>query len=336
MKILYLSFTFLLILLISACGTDTSSGSKSTETGTDNISPPDNVSISVINNPDSANPQPADTSILQPSRLTVSITDAPLVNIAKVVVSFLSIEFIRENPSQSVKFTFDTPKQIDLLTLQGSTSETLFSEVDIEAGSYKELRVVIDDSDMSSYVELYDGSVHTLTMPGSYTSGLKVKGDFDFEEGKTSAYTIDFDLAKSLIMDRLSGNYHLKPVLRIVETSKVGHFRETVDPTLLTSSNCSDSDINTYNAVYIYRGYDVIPSDINFSTGFDDQLITTTLIRFDYFSGDYIFEAAYLPPGEYTIAFTCNADLEDPGTDNDLRFFNAHNVNVQINNILFL
>ncbi len=336
MKIVCLSFTLLLALLISACGTDTSSGSKSSETVADNSPTQNNVTFSVINDPDSSNPQPDDSSIQQLSRLSLNITDAPLFNVAKVVVTLQAIEFIREKPSQSVKFTFNTPKQIDLLALQGSTSETLFSEVDIEAGSYKELRVVIDDSDMSSYVELDDGSVQTLTVPGGYSSGLKVKGDFDFEEGKTSAYTIDFDLAKSLVKADLSSKYYLKPVLRIVETSKVGHFRGTVDPALLTSSDCSDSDANTYNAVYVYQGYNVIPSDINFNSFSNDQVFTTTFIRFDYLSGDYLFEAAYLPPGEYTIAFTCNADLEDPGADNDLRFFNAHNVNVQINNILFL
>jgi hypothetical protein len=334
MKTVNLSLTLLLALLISACGTDTSSGSKSTQTATDNTSTTNNVTFSVINAPDSSNPQPGDTSIQQLSRLSVAITDAPAIDIAKVVINLLSIEFIRESPSQSLKFTFNTPKQIDLLTLQGLSTETLISGVDIEAGEYKELRLVIDDSDLSSYVELDDGSVNTLQIPSGSSSGLKIKGDFIFEQDRTYAYTIDFDLAKSLVKSSASGNYILKPVLRIVETSEVGHIRGTVNPTLLTSSDCSDSDVDTYNAVYVYQGHNVTPSDINLKSNV--QPITTTVIRYDNKSGDYIFEAAYLPAGEYTIAFTCNADLEDPEADNDLLFFDAHNVNVQINNIMFL
>jgi hypothetical protein len=336
MKIVYLSFTLIITLFISACGTDTTAGSKSTDTATDKGSSGNNVTFSVTNDPDTLNPQPTDSAIQQQSRLSVSITDAPLADVAKVVVTLLSIEFIREAPSQSLKYTFNTAEQIDLLALQGAISETLLSEVDIEAGLYKELRVTIDDSDMSSYVELDDGSVHTLKVPAGSSSGLKIKGKFNFEAGKAYAYTIDFDLAKSLVLAGASGKYNLKPVLRIVETTEVGHIRGTVNPTLLTTSDCSDSDVDTYNAVYVYKGHDVIPADINVISNSDNQPITTTLIRYDNQSGDYIFEAAYLPAGGYTIAFTCNADLEDPEADNDLLFFGTHNVNVLVNNIMFL
>ncbi len=334
MKTIYLSFTLLLALLISGCGTDTNAGSKSIQSASNNTPTTNDVTFSVTNNPDTSNPQPGDTTIQQLSRLSVAITDAPVTDVAKVVVSLLSIEFIRQSPSQSLKFTFDTPKQIDLLSLQGLSAETLISQVGIEAGEYKEIRMVIDDSDLRSYVELNDGSVHTLKVPSGSSSGLKVKGDFIFEQDRTYAYTIDFDVAKSLVKSDASGNYILKPVLRIVETSEVGHIRGTVNPTLLTSSDCSDSDVDTYNAVYVYQGHNVLPTDININS--EVQPITTSLVRYDNNSGDYIFEAAYLPAGEYTIAFTCNADLEDPETDNDLLFFDAHNVNVEINNILFL
>ena len=51
----------------------------------------------------------------------------------------------------------------------------------------------------------------------------------------------------------------------------------------------------------------------------------------------YLYEAGFLPDGDYTVAFTCNANLEDPETDGDnLRFFGSRNATVKVNNIVFL
>jgi hypothetical protein len=71
------------------------------------------------------------------------------------------------------------------------------------------------------------------------------------------------------------------------------------------------------------------------------------MIQYDYSLGLYIFEAAFLAEGDYTIACTCNADAEvldddddgDDGDDNDddaLKFFSVQNVSVLVTDTTFL
>ena len=51
----------------------------------------------------------------------------------------------------------------------------------------------------------------------------------------------------------------------------------------------------------------------------------------------YLYEAAFLPNGDYTVAFTCNANLDDPEMEGEkLRFFGTRNATVKVNNIVFL
>jgi hypothetical protein len=334
MKKLYLSVLF--VTLLSSCGTDTSSKAVSNGANPNNAQVANDVTYTITKAPGSSNPQSGDITLTEPARLTLNITDAPLDDVVKVVVTFLSVELVSKDNLLSHTFTFNTPKPVDLLALQGLQFETLLSEVELAAGDYKEMRLVIDDTNMSSYVETSDGSVYPLKIPGGSSSGLKIKSKISFVEKQTSAYTLDFDLNKSVVMAGASGKYNLKPVLRLVKNSEVGHIRGVVDAALLTSTDCSDNDVDTYNAVYLYQGFDITPEDINTNSVSGNQPVTTTLIKFDKVTGEYMFEAAYLPAGEYTLAFTCSADLDMPEKDDNVPFFETKNVTVQINDIMFL
>lgn len=334
MKKLYLSVLF--VTLFSACGTDTHSGSKSNAEIPNITHTTNDVIYTVTTDPNSTDPQPGDNKLTQPARLTLNITDAPLDDVAKVVVTFLSVALISKDGLQAQTFTFNIPKSIDLLALQGIKFERLLSEIELATGEYQEMRLVIDDTNMLSYVEKKDGSVFPLKVPSGSSSGLKIKSELNLLENRNYTYTIDFDLSKSVVMAGASGKYDLKPVLRLVENSVVGNIRGVVDAALLTSIDCSDSDVDTYNAVYVYEGFDATPVDINTHSSADDQPLTSALIQLDNQSGEYIYEAAYLPAGEYTLAFTCNSNLDLPETDDSVLFFNVQNVTVQLNDILYL
>jgi len=100
---------------------------------------------------------------------------------------------------------------------------------------------------------------------------------------------------------------------------------------------CSDSDPNSYNAAYVYAGHNVTPDDIDQSSPQGIAPFATSSITYDNASMSYLFEAAFLPAGDYTVALTCNADAEDLDDGNDdLMFFNIENVTVLVSNTLFL
>jgi len=92
-------------------------------------------------------------------------------------------------------------------------------------------------------------------------------------------------------------------------------------PMLTSNPACtSDPDTGAGNVVYIYEGADIVPDDID---GIDPDPVTTANVRLNADTGNYEYMAAFLSPGEYTAAFTCQGqddtipDEENPGLDVD-------------------
>ena len=268
--------------------------------------------------------------------MSLSITDAPIDDASSVVVQFSEVQVRGAESSQNLNFTFDPPKSIDLLTLQGTSTEVLFTDVEVPAGVYDEIRLIInaEEGTEDTYIVLVEGGEqHDMTVPSGSQSGLKVKGPLTVTANATASFTIDFDVRKSIVK---SGNenskngvkYHLKPVLRIVDNSEVGNVSGTIDATLLPqAAGCSDDDVMTGNAVYIYEGLGVIPDDIDLDEATVEPVVTT-LVEYDSVSDTYNYELAFLTEGDYTVSFTCNADAENVEEDDDLMFKGSQNASV--------
>ena len=323
--------TFLCLWLF-ACGTDTSSGEQVSAGSASGSSSPGTSASDVTVTTSSGGPSPTQSQ----TKFSLRITDAPVDNVTKVVLTFTAVELLADNGSDSIKFSYKNPQVIDLLQLQGTTTANLLSSVPVSSGSYQELRLFVDDASMASFVELTGGGVESLKVPSGSSSGLKIKGDVNIITGEDTSYTLDFDLRQSVTKAGNSGKYILKPVIRLIEDAKVGHIRGLVDSPLLLAASCSDANVDTFNSLYVFEGHNIVPTDINQSSTKLNQPIATSVISYDADSGGYLFEAAFLPEGDYTIALTCNSDADDLEADDDLKFFNIKNVVVLINNTTFL
>lgn len=248
--------------------------------------------------------------------VSLKITDAPIDGANKVVVEFIGVEFRSSSSDTKVNFDF-SPMSIDLLALQGITTSTLLDGATLPVGDYDEIRLKInadDDGELDSYIELSDGSQHELKIPSGTSSGLKIKGDLTIADNSTGNFTIDFDVRRSIVVAGNSGKYLLKPVLRLTEDKETGNISGLVDAVLLNAVTCSDSDPVTGNAVYVFEG-DVVPDDIDSSSNLDVEPVVTVLL-----DDTFRYTAGFLNAGEYTVAFTCNADDENIDEDNDLQF----------------
>lgn len=320
----YINITLALLLggLLGGCGTDTSSGNQATAGGG---TPTAGVNITQ-----------SGSSGSRQSSFSLRLTDAAVDSAARVVVQFSAVQLKRKDGGWA-KYDFANPLALDLLQLQGTKTADLLVHMPIESGDYDEVRIFVDSTPMVNFIELASGATHELTIPSASFSGLKLRGDFTVPSNRAANLTIDFDLRRSILRVGISGNYNLNPVLRLVNDKDVGHIRGTLDPALLTGPNCSDADINTHNAIYVYTGNNVTPDDINLKSKRNVDPVTTSLIKLDSASGKFMYEAAFLPAGRYTIAFTCSADQEDIESANDnLKFFNIQNVSVLVNDTLFL
>jgi hypothetical protein len=298
-----LSLALLLAASVAACGTDSGSSGGSSSNGGDGFS--------------------------------LRLTDAVFADAARVDITFQEVHLRKASggwikiPTGELSATL-----VDVAALQGTNTADLVKNVDVPPGDYTELRLIVDDAAFSNTIELVSGGVYELKIPSGRTAGLKIKGNFNVSATQPTDIIVDLDLNQSI---KVAGpNYIMKPVARLIDGKNFGHARGMVEASLLTLSSCSDSDADTYNAVYVFEGHDVTPDDINQTDDTDVDPISTSRISWDAKGSGYKYEAAFLPAGEYTIAFTCNADQDDLDADNDLKFFGTQNITIKVNDILFL
>ena len=262
--------------------------------------------------------------------VSLSVTDAPIDNAVEVWVQFDGVEFMpsTDSPYQDpVLIMFDTPMSIDLLELQGNKSKALLTDEILRTGIYDWVKLKITaakDGVMDSYIVLKDGTVHELDMPAGSDIGLTIDGGLEIIANTPSAKTIDFDLRKSIVMNN-PNDFQIQPVIKLVNNDKSGSIEGTVKLKTLTSPSCSDSDPSTGNAVYLYEGNKVKPDDIG---GTGAEPVTSALVKLNNLTGNYEFSFGFVPFGKYTIAFTCEANLDDQSTDDAINFSKAKNINI--------
>jgi hypothetical protein len=243
------------------------------------------------------------------STLSLKLVDGPVTGATVVWIQFVGVEVKPvDGPPQS--FDFSPAKGYDLLTLQNGNAATLLGDTTVPAGDYEWIRLKIDPTPDSSYVE--DGSgVHGLKIPSGAQSGLKLIRGFTMPAGGRADFTIDFVLDKSIIAPPgLSPQYLMKPVLRMTNNVEVGTLEGTIsDTAYMANTGCTDG----LPRVYLYEGAPVVPDDIynpeddsEDSAPEVDPLVTTTATLNG--SGGYDYHIGYVEAGTYTVAFTCDAD----------------------------
>ncbi len=308
--------------LAIGCGTDSGSGGNPSASGPVS-SMTQGVTVSS-----------SDSSAVSSSspRLTLRVTDAAIDDAVALVLRISDIEF-RKTSGGWIRFSLPTSQPFNLLQLQGTRTADVLQNVPIDADDYDEIRLVLDGTPMANYIDLGPGGMRDLFVPSGSSSGLKIKGDFTVSATGTTDLIADFDLRQSVRVNG-GGRYRMDPVVRLVEADSVGHIRGIVSDALLSAPSCSDTNADTYNAVYVFAGHNATPHDIN-DNG-DPLPVATASIAWDADEAAYLYEVAYLPAGDYTVTMTCNADLEDLDDDDDLRFFGTMNATVVVNNLVFL
>lgn len=246
--------------------------------------------------------------------LSLGVTDAPVDAAARVVVEFTGVE-LRHQDGSLETFIFDMPRQIDLLALQGGGSELLLEDEQVPAGQYEWLRLSVNaDRDAStSFIEYEDGTVFPLFIPSGEQAGLRLVSGFVIPVGASADFTIDFDLRRSIVRPPGIGpNHILRPALRLVDNAAIGSIAGRVDPSLIFPASgdvCSP-------AVYAFEGHEVTPVEVFGTAG----PLASATVELEEQTGDYTYRIAFLPPGPYTVAFTCEADRDEPDTEDGIAF----------------
>lgn len=251
--------------------------------------------------------------------VSLNVTDAPVDAADAVVIQFTGVALKRAGSEEQI-ITFDAPRTLDLLTLQGGKTAVLLKDVTVEAGQYEWVRLLVksDRATLDSYLTETGGTQVPLFVPSGSQSGLKLVSGFTVPQDGKVAFTIDFDLRKSVAAPQSAGSpYLLKPALRLVDNAQAGAIAGTVATTPLANASCPNATAaDNANVVYVFPGI-ATPNDLG---GDGPEAVTTAAASVDT-GGTWRYQAAFLQPGTYTVAFTCQAANDDPETGGESLVF---------------
>jgi len=250
--------------------------------------------------------------------LNLGLTDASVDDAKAVVVEFTGVQ-LQSAGGDRIDHDFideltgdPAPRLIDLMALTGGTTELLLDGVTLNAGRYNwvRLKVNAERGVIDSYIDLLDDSRHSLYIPSGNQTGLKLNRGFDVPEGEMASFTIDFDLRKSVHNPAgLDDDYILRPTLRLVDDDTAGALTGTVASGVITADPDDCTGMEYVGAVYVFSRGDAV-DDVD---GTRDP-VTSAKVTND---GIYAYTVAFLPEGDYSIAFTCDADIDNPAIDAD-------------------
>ncbi len=146
------------------------------------------------------------------ARIQILLTDAPADYIAEAWVWISRVYLIpgEEDPEQGPPFVdlFNDPENplaYDLLTLRDGVIADMTGEVEVPAGRYNQLRMIVADAEvtLADGYEFRDGTTtRTLFIPSGARSGIKVNLEepITTEGGTLNIVLVDFDVDQNFVI----------------------------------------------------------------------------------------------------------------------------------------
>ena len=274
--------------------------------------------------------------------LNLGLTDGPVEGATAVVIAFTGVELKPANgaPLDPIAMdenscdTWDAATEtcsIDVLSLTGTDRRVVFSE-SIPAGEYQWIRLMVnaEQNVMDSYIE-FGGEMCSLWMPSGSETGLKIHNAVTVTANGVSDYTLDFELKQSVkappgfdtfTIEACTQNYVMRPTIRMIDSTEVGHIAGTVDSGLLaTSESCTMDGLERYDnaSVYVFEDFDgnAVAEDMDPDPTYPGPITTANVVWND--APDvmaYEYEVGFLlSPNDYLVALTCDGGADNVDVD---------------------
>ncbi|WP_019028675.1 DUF4382 domain-containing protein [Colwellia piezophila] len=254
---------------------------------------------------------------------SLGISDAPVDDISQLNICFSAIELKPTGEGEVIIFMVGDDVEainansicpdsantagINLLDFVGDDAELFINNAEIALGSYK-LRIIMSEGSFAYPLE--GPQTEETKIPVDVPSNeLKLVNTLTFAQGGQAAYTLEFDLQKSMVNAPGQEGYKLKPTgVRLVNNTEVGTLTGTVAEVYLSDASCAigQSDGTTAGSVYLYEEGITEFGDIGSQS---EPYATGKVISNG--AGTYSYEIGFILAGNYTVGVTCSEDDSD-------------------------
>jgi hypothetical protein len=250
------------------------------------------------------------------STLSVSLMDAPVDDVTAVHVEITAIWLkSASGPAQQLPLA-NAPVKVNLLELTHENAAVLVEDTPIPAGDYEWLAMDVNadfDGVYDSYVTTLAGGQEEVRVP---SSRVRLVSGFSVAPNQAAELLFDWDMRTGLVDPPGQPGFLLKPAFRMLDVTELGALSGTIAMNTVVANGaqngCAADDANpdVGNVVYVFAGADVQPDDVD---GISADPVATIEAKPNA-AGDYEYRTV-LEPGDYTVAFTCQAANDDPEVD---------------------
>ncbi len=261
------------------------------------------------------------------SNLAVDLSVSLPSQLASAQIAVTTIELLDDDGGVT-SIDVDNSDIIDLADYPPDAPLRLLDASGELSGHFIGIRLRFDDSD--AYVLTDDGDTAPIAL---LSAGEYADIDVQIDEGSSALIGVQLDLPFSLIDQRESlANYQMIPVSHATDGDSAASIEGTIDSDAVTASACRDGrSAGEGVAVYLFSGSDVTPADYysSGSVGSQNPPVGYASVGLDSATDEWRYLFAPLAPGDYTLAWTCGADGDNPVLDDDLEFVASQNLTVE-------
>jgi len=243
---------------------------------------------------------------------------------AKVTLRLEGVE-LRKTDGNTDKLTRSSTGVYLVDSTVDPVPEDLLSDSDIDGGRYDALKLLLADNDDLGEVTRPGQPDETIEAGTTTVLFAPVSFDIDEDDDKTTSLVVALDLVLSLSENEDEAGFTLDPLIRVMELDDAASVSGNIP-----ASRFADSACNAGTAlVYAFAGRDIDPDERD-GAGIEPYATAPIVRRGSGAAATYLLD--YLPPGDYTLAFTCEGQFENgrlPAEDEDIDFFEGANVELE-------